>query len=309
MGNGNFNNLTTDLFENLSKLCETFNTINNVIDENFNPWTGIVVDNNDPDQLGRCKINVFGIFDEITDTNLLPWAEPFFASLNGDSFIVPEVGSIVSVRFLNNDIYFPRYTSKVPVNHIFTESSKTDIAEDYPNTVVLFENSMMTVRMNRLTGQIVIKNANGAVIHLGGNAAGSEGGTINCFEVKVNSGATTYGIKLDPDKGLIISDGNSGDNLIGLSESKGVSIYSASVGINMQAGANSSISLTQASINASPGIAVPDSANMGPFNALPVDPMTGLPHCGNMFFPSAPASGVSGLDAIKSDAEVGSFTT
>lgn len=70
-------------------------------------FVGIVEDNNDPKKLGRLKIRVVNIFDEIPVEDL-PWAKPW-KDLNGNSFLLPEKGKIVSVVFDTGNPYKPEY--------------------------------------------------------------------------------------------------------------------------------------------------------------------------------------------------------
>lgn len=97
-------------------------------------YTGKVEDNNDPDQLGRCKVRVFGWFDnENISTNDLPWAKPEPHLLG--NFIIPEVGSLVRIYFDHNSIYNPIYTAST----INTNQISSNVLEDYPNNKLLFE--------------------------------------------------------------------------------------------------------------------------------------------------------------------------
>ena len=78
-------------------------------------YVGKVIDNNDPEKLGRCRVRVYGIYSNEISDNELPWALPqmnFIGSLKG-SFIVPPNDCIVSVRFDNNNIYEPIYSGKI----------------------------------------------------------------------------------------------------------------------------------------------------------------------------------------------------
>lgn len=70
-------------------------------------FIGVVEDNNDPKKLGRCKIRVFTVYDSIASADL-PWASPF-KDLNGNQFVPPEVGKILSVVFNNGNIYKPEF--------------------------------------------------------------------------------------------------------------------------------------------------------------------------------------------------------
>lgn len=73
-------------------------------------WIGIVVDNNDPKKLGRVKIRIPNLMDNLDD---YPWAYPVQSiGLGGRSdssaFSVPEIDSQVVVVF-PYDIYHPFY--------------------------------------------------------------------------------------------------------------------------------------------------------------------------------------------------------
>ena len=74
---------------------------------------GVVVDNNDPNFSGRCKVKVYGVFDNI-ENYMLPWATPInssvFGANGGGSLSVPKIGTIVRISFSGGDIYAPEYT-------------------------------------------------------------------------------------------------------------------------------------------------------------------------------------------------------
>lgn len=76
-------------------------------------FLGVVVDVNDPKKIGRCRVRVFGKFDDIADGDL-PWASPNLAlsfGQNGGSgrFSTPKKDAIVNVTFNNGNIYSPEY--------------------------------------------------------------------------------------------------------------------------------------------------------------------------------------------------------
>jgi len=70
-------------------------------------FIGTVEDNEDPKKLGRCRVRVLNIFDSIPKEDL-PWATPW-KDLNGNQFILPEVGKVVSVVFDEGNPYKPEY--------------------------------------------------------------------------------------------------------------------------------------------------------------------------------------------------------
>lgn len=130
-----------------------------------NHYTGRVVNNNDPDKVGRCQIRVFGIFGKEINDDELPWATPdqsYIGGLKGN-FIVPTVDTIVRVYFENNEIYKPIYTTKVlDLNNMDFDSNKN---EDYPNTQIFFEtNEGDYFKINRTTRLMTFKHSSGAII-------------------------------------------------------------------------------------------------------------------------------------------------
>jgi hypothetical protein len=70
-------------------------------------YIGIVEDNEDPKKIGRCRIRVIDIFDDIPKDDI-PWASPW-KDLNGNEFNVPEKGKIVTVVFDSGNVYKPEY--------------------------------------------------------------------------------------------------------------------------------------------------------------------------------------------------------
>jgi hypothetical protein len=104
-------------------------------------FVGRVVDNDDPNQEGRCRIMVYGIFDfeepvydsknkpipgQVKRTELptadIPWAYPrsnaFFAGGEGGfgNISIPKIGAIVNVNFCDGNIYSPEYTAIMNIN-------------------------------------------------------------------------------------------------------------------------------------------------------------------------------------------------
>ena len=103
-------------------------------------FIGEIVDNNDPEQEGRCKIKVFGMFDGEIDPENIPWAQPFnrkmFAGGEDGGFAdisVPKIGTYVRVQFAEGDLMAPEYTSIQVVN----PTVKAEIADSYLNSHIL----------------------------------------------------------------------------------------------------------------------------------------------------------------------------
>lgn len=123
-------------------------------------WLGEVVDNKDSEFQFRCKIKVFGLFDEL-ETGDIPWAFPatngIFASSNGGfgSGSVPKIGSLVKVRFDNGNLYSPEYRGIQNVNR----GLSSEISGDYDGTHVLAYDEDEDLK-------ILYQKGNGIKIHL-----------------------------------------------------------------------------------------------------------------------------------------------
>lgn len=90
-------------------------------------WLGEVVDVNDPELLGRCRIKVFGKFD-LLEADDIPWAVPANAVIAG-GYSVPNVGDVVSVYFDNGNIYTPVYKNQALVD----SDLKTEVLSNSAN--------------------------------------------------------------------------------------------------------------------------------------------------------------------------------
>ncbi len=115
----------------LLKLAESIKVLDNLL----YPQKGKVIENNDPDQMGKVQCTIKGMIEE-TNKNKLPWIYPQSPyGLGGkpdcSSFSVPEIGSELTIIFPYKDIYFPRYIG-------YWQSDLTSqqilFGEDYPDT-------------------------------------------------------------------------------------------------------------------------------------------------------------------------------
>lgn len=73
----------------------------------MNIYLGLVENNLDPKRLGRIKVRVFGVFDNIP-TDDIPWSSPFNQT-DGKNFHIPANGKMVSIIFIKDNIYSPYY--------------------------------------------------------------------------------------------------------------------------------------------------------------------------------------------------------
>lgn len=153
-------------FEQNDVLDNIFNKINQEPKTINDSWVGKVIDNKDPDKIGRCKIRVQGYYEGIEDSDI-PWALPspsFIGSLRG-SFVVPQVGTLVNGHFDQGDENIPVYDGLAI--HEANTKNISDKNDDYPNTMVLFETDDGDgFSVNRKSGTISLKHRSGSVITL-----------------------------------------------------------------------------------------------------------------------------------------------
>ena len=104
--------------------------------ESNKDYIGIVIYNEDTTFSGRCKIRVFGVFDELPDENI-PWFSQtnmnIFSSGGGGNISVPKNGDVVRVRFNNGDIYSGEYSALQNIDPQLIQ----EIKDDYQGTNVL----------------------------------------------------------------------------------------------------------------------------------------------------------------------------
>ena len=121
-----------------------FNNIYNRIFPSI--YRGIVEDNVDPNNLGRCKIRVPSVHGELSyPVNILPWARPIVLSpvkkCRG-SVNLPDIGDIVWVFFEGSDKEFPVY---------FGGTYATDDVEVDNNIVNFYIEDNTKISYNRIS--------------------------------------------------------------------------------------------------------------------------------------------------------------
>lgn len=111
-------------------------------------YRGVVEDNNDTEQMGRCRVRIFGVHSEKLDEmpiDHLPWAEPALGLFEGGvsgfgSWSVPLQGSHVFLFFENGNHLQPRYFASAPgfpidKNHGVEGGGFKDPSNQYPKRV------------------------------------------------------------------------------------------------------------------------------------------------------------------------------
>lgn len=92
-------------------------------------YVGVVEDNQDPEKMGRVKVRVMDVFDDIALEDI-PWATPW-KDLNGNQFNTPERGKVVMVVFDQGNIETPEFIYSDHYNINLENKLKSLSNEDY----------------------------------------------------------------------------------------------------------------------------------------------------------------------------------
>lgn len=133
-------------------------------------YRGKVLDNDDPDKLGRIKVNVLGIFDEI-DSEYLPWAVPAQPLFTGSGsgyghFAVPEVGSYVWCFFEQGDHNQPVYFAEALTAVHGLPSERTT---NYPSRRVMKTKNGIVVYIDDSNQEVRLNHPSGAYVRIDGS--------------------------------------------------------------------------------------------------------------------------------------------
>jgi hypothetical protein len=113
-------------------------------------YVGFVEDNNDPEKIGRVKVRVMDVFDEI-ELEDIPWAMPW-KDLNGNSFNVPEVGKVVMVVFDQGNVDSPEFIYADHYNINLEEKLKKLSGDDYTSMKSLIFDHKTQIYVNESEG-------------------------------------------------------------------------------------------------------------------------------------------------------------
>jgi len=130
-------------------------------------YRGIVMDNDDPDQLGRIKVKVYPMLEGV-ETDILPWATPASPLFEGAGedigcFTVPRVDANVFVFFEMGDIYQPVYFAEAQDR---LKGLPTERTINYPNRKVMKTESGVKVIIDDTTKMVEITTPEGFSLKL-----------------------------------------------------------------------------------------------------------------------------------------------
>lgn len=127
-------------------------------------FLGEVVQHIDPEKEYRCKVRVFGKYDELAVDDI-PWAYPrfpaTFASDGGSGTAsVPKMGSVVEIRFESGDYYHPTYSA---MSHV-SNDVKALVSSSYEDSHVILADKSQDLAMYYTKAQGFIVDLKGSYI-------------------------------------------------------------------------------------------------------------------------------------------------
>jgi hypothetical protein len=144
-------------------------------------YRGEVLDNVDPDKLGRIKVDVLGIYKDLPMADI-PWCVPMYPIGGGAGsgfgvFSVPKVGSMVFVMFEAGDVYQPIYIGSAPDR---VHGLPTERTINYPDRSVLKTKNGVVIFIDDSNGEIKVTQPSGSYIQMDAS------GNINISGTTVN---------------------------------------------------------------------------------------------------------------------------
>lgn len=137
-------------------------------------YRGKVVDNNDPDMLGRIKVQVYPMLADIEAAGL-PWAVPAPSLFVGAGesmgcFAVPANDTHVFIFFESGDMYQPVYFAEAPTRTLGLPTSRVinyptrKVWRSVSKITMILDDTDYTTKIVHPTGTTVLIDQNGKVI-------------------------------------------------------------------------------------------------------------------------------------------------
>lgn len=242
----------------------------------YGKYRGIVVDNADPEQLGRLKLKVPSILGNDIVTGWAAACVPYGGEANQGMLFIPEVNAGVWVEFEEGDLEFPiwvgTFWSKPDGESELPKANDPDGAEqggvqDPPTRKIIktvkghsiqFEDKdgeeLITI-VEAVNSNVITLDANGIAINQGPDGHGM---TMDSSGVTITNGANSHEIKMD-DNGVTTTDGmnqhsvNMSGSGITIEAASGAKVELTPAGITIDAGAGL-VQVKGTSVMLGPGI-------------------------------------------------------
>ncbi len=243
---------------NLEKIVSTL--VQQVEHRYYGKYRGIVVDNADPEHLGRLMVKVPSVLGNQVVTGWATPCAPYGGELNQGTLFIPEVGAGVWVEFEAGDLEFPiwvgTYWSKPEGQSELPKPNNPDGTEQGsvqgPPTcktikttkghTIQFEDKdgeeMLTI-VEATNQNVITMDKDGIVIHEGQS---SHEVRMDGDGVSITDGANSHEIRMDS-SGVAISDGTSQNSVtvsgsdISIEALGGAKVALSPAGVTIDAGA------------------------------------------------------------------------
>lgn len=126
-------------------------------------FSGTVVANNDPLQLGRVQVTIDQLYDNVPQANL-PWAIPLLAAnlsatSTAGTFGIPDIGSTLAVVMLNGDPKYPAYIGSLWT----TSNTKAESKTNYPNRYGFRDGTGNILIVDKTAGTVTFTHHTGSI--------------------------------------------------------------------------------------------------------------------------------------------------
>jgi uncharacterized protein involved in type VI secretion and phage assembly len=180
----------------------------------FGKYRGFVVDNADPEQLGRLKLQVPSVLGSDVVTGWALPCVPYGGDANQGFLFIPEVGAGVWVEFEEGDLEFPLWVgtfwskpgddSELPRPND-PDGTEQETVQDPPTRKIIKTLSGHTLQFEDADGSeliTLVDGVNGHVI------------TLDATGIQITDGTNGHQITLDG-SGIVVSDGmNPGNQIV-----------------------------------------------------------------------------------------------
>ncbi|HEY2946874.1 MAG TPA: phage baseplate assembly protein V [Micromonosporaceae bacterium] len=179
----------------------------------FGKYRGFVVDNADPEQLGRLKLRVPSVLGGDIVTGWALPCVPYGGDANQGFLFIPEVGAGVWVEFEEGDLEFPLWVgtfwskpgddSELPKPND-PDGTEQGSVQDAPTRKIIKTLKGHTLQFEDADGGELITLVDGANGHVV---------TLDASGISVTDGKNGHKITLDA-AGIVVSDGANSDNQV-----------------------------------------------------------------------------------------------
>lgn len=126
----------------------------------YSKYECIVADINDPDQLGRVRVNNRGLFGVSASSWCLP--SGMFAGVNKCLFALPNIGDIVFLSFKNGNLQYPVWE----YGYWAKGELPSEVTDDYTNVDMWKTKSGLILKFDNTNEDITLIHPNGLEIKL-----------------------------------------------------------------------------------------------------------------------------------------------